>query len=102
MAETITVENFAEYLGTDDTGDFVSSCLTAGHALVDQFQGEATVPSQVHVQAVFQCASEIFHRRNSPQGVTQFAAMDGNPVRAAKDPMNAARELLRPYTGFGC
>jgi hypothetical protein len=27
--------------------------------------------------------------------------MDGNPVRAAKDPMNAARELLRPYTSYG-
>lgn len=101
MAETISVEDFAEYLGTDDTGDFVSSCLTAGHHLVDQFQGEATVPTQVHIQAVFICSSELFHRRNSPQGVTQFAAMDGNPVRAAKDPMNAARELLRPYTSYG-
>jgi hypothetical protein len=101
VAETITVANFAEYVGTDDVGDFTSSCLTAGHHLVDQFQGEAEVPTQVHIQAVFMCASEIFHRRNSPQGVTQFASMDGNPVRAAKDPMNAARELLRPYTSYG-
>lgn len=101
MAESITVEDFAEYVGTDDTGDFTSSCLTAGHHLVDTFQGEASVPTQVHVQAVFMCASEIFHRRNSPQGVTQFAAMDGNPIRAAKDPMNAARELLRPYVSYG-
>ena len=101
MAETITVASFAEYVGTDDTGDFTASCLTAGHAMVDKFQGTAEVPAQVHVQAVFMCASEIFYRRNSPQGVTQFASLDGNPVRAAKDPMNAARELLRPYIGYG-
>lgn len=101
MAETITVANFAEYVGTDDTGDFTSSCLTAGHSMVDKFQGDAVVPTQVHIQAVFMCASEIFYRRNSPQGVTQFASMDGTPVRAAKDPMNAARELLRPYVGYG-
>ena len=100
MAETITVANFAEYLGTDETGDFVASCLSAGHAMVDRYQGSATVPAQVHVQAVFICASEFFHRRNSPQGVTQFAAMDGNPVRAAKDPMTAVYPLLNTYVGY--
>lgn len=101
MAETITLENFQAYLNTDESGDFIQSCLTAGHSLVDKFQGDAEVPNQVHIQAVFQCASEIFYRRQSPQGVTQFATMDGNPVRAAKDPMNAARELLRPYVSYG-
>ena len=101
MAETITVANFAAYLGTDDVGDFVQSCLTAGHALVDRYQGEAEVPNQVHIQAVFIASSEFFHRRNSPQGVTQFAAMDGAPIRAAKDPMNAVYPLLQPYVSFG-
>ena len=101
MAETITVANFAAYLGTDDVGDFVQSCLTAGHALVDRYQGEATVPTQVHLQAVFIASSEFFHRRNSPQGVTQFAAMDGAPIRAAKDPMNAVYPLLQPYVSYG-
>jgi hypothetical protein len=100
VAETITVANFAEYLGTDETGDFISSCLTAGHALVDRYQGSAVVPTQIHVQAVFIASSEFFHRRNSPQGVTQFAAMDGSPVRAAKDPMNAVYPLLQPFVSY--
>jgi hypothetical protein len=46
------------------------------------------------------CASEIFHRRQAPGGITQFADMSGSAVRVGKDPMNAAYELLRPYVGF--
>lgn len=98
----VTVEEFRAYIGTDETSDFVSECLTAGHALVNKFIGTATVPDTVHDNAVLMASSELFYRRQSPQGVTQFASMDGTAVRAAKDPMNAARELLRPYTGFGC
>lgn len=98
----ITVEEFRAYIGTDETSDFVSECLTAGNALVTKFVGESVVPTTVLDNAVLMASSELFYRRQSPQGVTQFAAMDGSVVRAAKDPMNAARELLRPYTSYGC
>jgi hypothetical protein len=97
----VTVEEFRAYIGTDETSDFVSECLTAGHALVTKFVGDAEVPTSIHDNAVLITASELFYRRQSPQGVTQFASMDGSPVRAAKDPMNASRELLRPYVSFG-
>lgn len=100
MALTISLADFQAYLGTDETGDFINSCLTAGHELVDKYQGTATVPTQIHIQAVLICASEFFHRRNSPQGVTQFASMDGNPIRAAKDPMTAVYPFLQKYVGF--
>ena len=98
----VTVEEFRAYVGTDETSDFVSECLTAGLALVTKFIGDATVPVTILDNAVLMASSELFYRRQSPQGVTQFATMDGSPVRAAKDPMNAAREVLRPYVGFGC
>ena len=101
MAFTISVVDFAEYLGTDDTGDFVTQCLNAGHALVDRYQGTKTVPESVHVEAVMICASEFYHRRSAPNGVAQFATFDGSPVRVAKDPMNAVYPLLLPYTGYG-
>jgi hypothetical protein len=42
----------------------------------------------------------LFHRRQSPGGITQFADMSGSAVRVGKDPMNASYELLRPYVGF--
>ena len=98
----VTIEEFRAYIGTDEDSTFVSECLTAGHALVTKFVGDATVPVTVHDNAILMASSELFYRRQSPQGVTQFAAMDGSVVRAAKDPMNAARELLRPYTSYGC
>lgn len=98
----VTIEEFRAYIGTDEDSTFVSECLTAGLALVTKFVGSATVPSTVADNAVLMASSELFYRRQSPQGVTQFASMDGSVVRAAKDPLNAARELLRPYVGFGC
>jgi hypothetical protein len=97
----VTIEEFRAYIGTDENSTFVDECLTAGHALVTKFIGTATVPATIHDNAVLMASSELFYRRQSPQGVTQFAAMDGSVVRAAKDPMNAARELLRPYTSYG-
>ncbi len=99
---SVTLEEFQAYLGTDEIGDFIESCLSAGNAHVGRFIGDVdTVPNEIHRQAILICSSELFHRRNSPQGVTQFAAMDGNPVRAAKDPMNACYPLLQPYVSYG-
>jgi hypothetical protein len=100
MAFTITAADFAEYVGAD-VDDFLTNCLNAGHALVDNYQGSVdTVPQSVHTQAVMICASEIFHRKSAPNGISQFASFDGAPVRVAKDPMNAVYPLLLPYVGF--
>ena len=100
MALTISLADFQAYLGTDETGQFINSCLTAGHAMVDRYQGTATVPEQIHVQAVLICSSEFFYRRNSPQGVTQFASMEGTPIRASRNPMVAVIPILEPYVGY--
>jgi hypothetical protein len=101
MALTISLADFQAYVGTDETGDFIRSCLDAGHGLVDRYQGDTEgVPTQVHTQAVLICASELFHRRSAPNGVAQFASFDGSPVRVAKDPMNAVYPLLLPYTQY--
>ena len=97
----VTIEEFRSYIGTDEDSTFVTECLTAGHALVTKFIGTATVPVTVHDNAILMASSELFYRRQSPQGVTQFSSLDGNPIRAAKYPMNAARELLRPYPSSG-
>lgn len=99
----VTVVQFREYIGTDEDSVFVTNCLQAGLALVTRFIGTVTgIPSHITDNAVLIASSELFYRRQSPQGVTQFASMDGNPVRAAKDPMNAVYPLLAPYTSYGC
>jgi hypothetical protein len=100
LAGAVLLAEFKAYVGTDEDSDFVEQCLDAGHALVDRYQGEAEVPSDLHRQAIFICASELFHRRSAPNGVAQFASFDGSPIRVAKDPMNAVYPLLMPYTGY--
>ena len=97
----VTLEEFQAYVGTEET-DFPQECLTSGLALVTRFIGAVTtVPTAIKDQATLIASSELFHRRSAPQGVAQFASMDGTPVRVARDPMIAVYPLLQPYTGFG-
>jgi hypothetical protein len=99
---SLTLSDLQAYIGTDETGDFINSCLTAGENLVDNYIGAIeTVPEQIHDQAVLICASELFHRRSAPNGIAQFASMDGSPVRVAKDPMGAVYPLLLPFVSWG-
>lgn len=98
----VTVADLQAYIGTEETGDFIESCLSAGNALVGNYIGEIdTVPHEVHNQAILICASELFHRRSAPNGIAQFASMDGSPVRVAKDPMGAVYPLLLPFVNYG-
>ena len=97
---TVSVEEFRAYVGTKEESSFVDDCLASGLAMVERYIGTfTTVPAAVKDNAVLVTASEIFHRRQAPGGVTQFADMSGSAVRVGKDPMNAAYELLRPFVG---
>ena len=97
----VTLEEFQAYVGTEETV-FPQECLTAGQALITRYIGEVEdIPTAIEDQAVLIASSELFHRRSAPQGVAQFASMDGTPVRVARDPMIAVYPLLQPYTGYG-
>lgn len=98
----ITLAELQAYIGTDETGSFIESCLSAANAHVGNYIGEVDkVPGEVHDQAILICASELFHRRSAPNGIAQFASMDGSPIRVGKDPMTAVYPLLLPYVGWG-
>jgi hypothetical protein len=96
----VTVVQFRAYVGTKEVSDFVDSCLASANQMVSKFVGSSRVPTDVLDSAILSCASELFHRRSAPNGVAQFADL-GSVVRIAKDPMNAAREMLLPFTGPG-
>jgi hypothetical protein len=99
---SVTVADLQAYIGTDETGDFIESCLSAGNAQVGNYIGEIdTVPNEIHRQAILICSSELFHRRSAPNGIAQFASMDGSPIRMGKDPMTAVYPLLLPYVNYG-
>lgn len=96
----VTLAEFQAYVGTDEV-DFPQHCLTAANAHVGRFIGDIdTVPNNIHEQAILICGSELFHRRSAPNGIAQFASMDGAPVRVARDPMTSVYPLLLPYVGY--
>ena len=98
----VSLTQLQAYIGTDESGDFITGCLNSGKSLVENYIGEvSTIPTHIEDQAVLICSSELFHRRSAPNGIAQFASMDGSPVRVAKDPMGAVYPLLLPYVGYG-
>lgn len=111
MADQMTEEQRADLLarltayvtpGARSTSDadagFIEGCLDESWALVGQDIGTVTtVPDEIRDRAVIECGSELFARRQSPSGVTQYADATGAPVRLARDPMTGARAILGPF-----
>lgn len=87
--------DLATYVGaTEEDETFVSQCWDEAYALVSAYVGGIDIPQAIGDRAVLETASELFHRRNAPNGIAQFAAFDGSPVRVARDPMTPAYPIL--------
>lgn len=80
---------------------YVESCWDEATALVLNYVGGATVPASVVERACLECGSELFHRKSAPNGITQFAGLDGAAIRVSRDPMIGAYAILRPFVGPG-
>lgn len=92
------------YVGAHGTADddFIDDCWHEAVALVATYAGSATIPAEVLNRAYLECGSELYHRRSAPNGVSQFASMDGGQaIRVARDPMVGVYPILRPYVGLG-
>ncbi|MFD1505263.1 hypothetical protein FE374_09360 [Georgenia yuyongxinii] len=98
----MTAADLQKYVGAHE-GDatYVESCWAEAASLVAQFVGDATVPAEVIRRATLEVGSELYHRRSAPNGVAQFASLDGTAVRVARDPMVGAYPLLTRYVGGG-
>lgn len=85
---------------SDET--FLVSCWEEAGDLISDYIGEHVVPASVAHRAQLEVAAELFHRRQAPGGITQFATIDGpSPVRMARDPLLAAYPLLDRYLPAG-
>ena len=90
------------YVNTSSSDeDFVEQCWDEAKALVDAFIGDAEVPVAATERAYLEVGSELFHRRQAPNGVAQFTTIDGSAIRVARDPMVGAYPILQRYTGLG-
>lgn len=85
----------------ESDAEFTGQCVDEAVALVGQVVGDATVPDEIRTRAVIEAGSELYHRRQAPNGISQFATPEGAPMRVARDPMNAARAILAPFLSMG-
>lgn len=88
---------------TDAT--FVEQCFDEATALVTAYVGSidpvTALPASIRERAVLEVGSELYHRRQAPNGVAQFSSFDGAPIRVARDPMLGAYPLLQRFLGLG-
>jgi hypothetical protein len=97
----MTWEDLKGYVGATDTDDtFVEQCWDQANYLVNNFADVDDVPEDLMNRAYLECGSELYHRRSAPNGIAQFSAFDGQPIRIARDPMTPVYSLLRRYVSY--
>lgn len=82
--------------------EYVTACASEARSLVSQLVGTTEgVPADIRRRAIIEAGSELFHKRQAPNGISQFADAAGTPMRVARDPMNVARVILQPFLPLG-
>lgn len=81
----------------DDDDTFIERCFDDATDLVTEYVGDNYVPPSRLALAILKTGSELYSQRDAPQGVSQFSDVNSNPVRVARDPLAAAKPLLRKY-----
>lgn len=101
--EALATKLFTYVRANERDRDYLNDCATRAIALVAGRVGEATVPASVLEGAQLEVAANLYQRRASATGTSNFGDPEamGNPMRPALDPMTPAWPLLRPYLGPG-
>lgn len=94
------------YVGADSSDTaYVEQCWGEALSLVTAYVGTidpvVAIPDEILDRAYLEVGSELYHRRQAPNGVAQFSTFDGAPIRVARDPMVGAYPLLQRYLGLG-
>lgn len=98
--------NLESYVGADPSDSaYVEQCWAEALSLVSAYVGTIdpvqAIPAEIMDRAALEVGSELYHRRQAPNGVAQFSTFDGSPIRVARDPMVGAYPLLQRYIGLG-
>lgn len=98
----MTWENLKDYVsGSVTDQEYINECWNEAILLVNHFVGDAIVPATALSRAYLEVGSELYHRRQAPNGVAQFQTLDGAAIRVARDPMVGAYPILQRWTGLG-
>ncbi|MBD8466794.1 hypothetical protein IFU30_10995 [Plantibacter sp. CFBP 8798] len=88
--------------GSSSDLPFAETCWDQASALVSQHVRSAVVPDSIVERATLEVGSELYHRRQAPNGIATFGGMDGGQaIRVARDPMVGAYPILAPFLGLG-
>lgn len=98
--------NLQGYVGAPESDAiYVEQCWDEATALVTAYVGTIdpvfVIPDEIRDRATLEVGSELYHRRQAPNGVAQFSTIDGSPIRVARDPMVGAYPLLNRYIAPG-
>lgn len=112
-----TAAELAEYVGSPNPEEpALDDALATADALVSEYiyahedyylykepapveiHPTSGVPQAVKDRAVLEVAAELYHRKNTKNGIAQFAVPDmASPIRIARDPMVAAYPILNRF-----
>lgn len=101
----ITAADLGEYAAPGmPVTEYMTGCVSAASKLIEsQIGGGNGIPTEIVDRATLEVAAELYHRRNAPNGIKNFAdGFDGaGAIRVARDALVAARPLLAPYLPLG-
>ncbi len=91
-------EDLKGYVGAVETdNEFVQECWDTAEDLIASYIRSTKIPAQVLKRCYLEVGSELYHRRNAPMGISQYASYDGAPIRIARDPLIGVYPLLNRY-----
>lgn len=91
-------EDLKAYVGAVETdNDFVQECWDTAEDLIASYIRSTKIPAGVLKRCYLEVGSELYHRRNAPMGISQYASYDGAPIRIARDPLIGVYPLLNRY-----
>jgi hypothetical protein len=91
-------EDLKGYVGAIEADDaFVQECWDTAEDLIASYIRSTKIPAQVLKRCYLEVGSELYHRRNAPMGISQYASYDGAPIRIARDPLIGVYPLLNRY-----
>lgn len=94
----MSYQDLKEYVRASSIDDaYVEQCYDEAVELVTDLVSSSNVPINVLKRCYLEAGSELFHRRNAPNGVAQFSTFDGAPIRVARDPLVGVYPLVSRY-----
>ena len=101
----ITAVDLGEYAAPGmPVTEYMTGCVNVASKLIEsQIGGGNGIPTEIVDRATLEVAADLYHRRNAPNGIKNFAdGFDGaGAIRVARDALVAARPLLAPYLPLG-